>query len=143
MDRLNDFLSEEQLEELKNNLLAEKERIMNKQVDESHYCLDKNELSDVVDEASINAQTQQNIRFKNRENFYLKKIAKALGKIKRGTYGMCEECDGEISFERLKARPVAEMCISCKEESEFTENNNFFQKRSKSLGKTLQEIGKR
>ncbi len=140
MDRLNDFLSDAEIEELKNILLAEKERIMNKHVDETHYCLDKNELSDVFDEASINVQTQQNIRFKNRENFYVKKINKALDKVKRGTYGVCEECDGEISFERLKARPVAEMCIGCKEESEFSENNNFIQKQSKSLGKTLQEL---
>ena len=143
MDRLNDFLSDAELDELKNILLAEKERVMNKQVDEAHYCLDKNELSDLVDEASINLQTQQNIRFKNRENFYVKKINKALDKIKRGTFGLCEECDGDISFERLTARPVAEMCIGCKEESEMTENSNFFQKKSKSLGKTMQEIGRR
>ena len=143
MDRLNDFLSDAEIDELRNILLAEKERVMNKHVDEGHYCLDKNELSDLVDEASINLQTQQNIRFKNRENFYIKKINKALDKVKRGTFGLCEECDCEISFERLKARPVAEMCIGCKEESEFSENSNFFQKRSKSLGKTLQELGRR
>ncbi|MCK5884592.1 MAG: TraR/DksA family transcriptional regulator [Bacteriovoracaceae bacterium] len=143
METINDFHSETELAELKNILLAEKERIMNKQIDETQYCLDQNELSDLVDEASINLQTQQNIRFKNRENFYVKKVNKALDKMKRGTFGLCEECDGEISFERLVARPVAEMCIGCKEESEMAENSNFFQKKSKSLGKTMQEIGGR
>ncbi len=135
-----DFFSDNELDELTNILLAEKERILNKQYDESQFCLDQNELSDVTDEASINSQTQHNIRLRNRENIYLKKINKALDKVKRGTYGFCEECDGEISFERLKARPVAEMCITCKEESEISESSNIFQKRSKSLGHTLNEI---
>ena len=122
-------------------LLAEKEILMNKHFDENTYCLDKNELSDEVDEASINAQTQQKIKFQAREAFYLKKIGKALEAIEKGTYGLCDECDGEISFDRLQARPVAEMCITCKEESEQSENSSF--KRSKSSGRTIQELGRR
>ena len=38
------------------------------------------------------------------------------------------------------AEPTAEMCISCKEESEMAEQNNFFHRKSKSLGKTLDEM---
>ncbi|MDD0853310.1 TraR/DksA family transcriptional regulator [Halobacteriovorax sp. GB3] len=143
MTRENEYLSDEQIKSLKDKLLGDKERILNNISEKDTYHLDKNELSDPVDEASINVQTAHEIRFKNRENFYLKKINKTLTKVENGTYGLCEDCDAEIAYERLIARPTAELCISCKEESELNEKSNFFLKRSKSLGKTLSEIGKR
>ncbi|OIQ20461.1 MAG: hypothetical protein BM556_00535 [Bacteriovorax sp. MedPE-SWde] len=143
MVRPNSFLSDEQIKTLKDKLLADQELIRNKHSNKDQYCMDKSELSDPVDEASINTQTSQEIRFRNRENFYEKKIIKTLAKITKGDYGLCNECDAEISFERLVARPTAELCISCKEEAEHAENNNAFKRRSKSLGKTIAEIGKR
>lgn len=139
MRRENAYLTAKQIEILKDKLLADKERINNKKAAHEQYQLDKNELSDPLDEASINTQTSHDIRFINRENFYLKKINKSLEAIIRGTYGLCEECDGEIGFERLNARLTAEMCISCKEESEMAENNNYFDKKSKSLGRALHD----
>lgn len=140
MKRENAYLSEKQITILKEKLLAEKERITNKKMEEEQYQLDRNELSDPLDEASVNTQTSHDIRFINRENFYLKKINKTLDAILRGTYGLCEECDGEIGFERLNARLTAEMCITCKEEAELAENSNFFDKKSKSLGRALHDV---
>lgn len=138
--RENDYLSDKQVEQLKETLLRAQEEINNKQISRDDYCLDKNELSDPLDEASVNVQTSHELRFRNREIFYLKKIGKSLMRIEQGTYGLCDDCGIEIGHERLVARPTAELCISCKEESELTEKNNIFQKKSKSLGKTLQEI---
>ena len=143
MTRANSYLSDEQIKTLKDKLLSEKERILNKREQKEQYCMDKSELLDPLDEACINAQTSQEIRFRNRENFFLKKINKSLTKIDKGEYGLCSDCDVEIGFERLMARTTAELCIGCKEESEQVENSNFFMKRSKSLGKTIQEFGKR
>lgn len=143
MVRENDYLSDKQVNKLKEQLLNAKEEIANKKLDQGHYCLDRNELSDPLDEASINVQTSHELRFRNRELFYLKKITKSLMRMDEGIYGLCDDCGVEIGFERLMARPTAELCINCKEESEITEKNNFFQKKSKSLGKTLQEIGTR
>jgi DnaK suppressor protein len=140
MNRENAYLSDEQIAILKDQLLSEKERISNKKLEQEKYQLDKNELSDPLDEASVNTQTSHDIRFINRENFYLKKINKSLEAITRGTYGLCEECDSEISFERLNARLTAELCIACKEEAEMAENNNFYDKKSKSLGRALHDI---
>lgn len=37
----------------------------------------------------------------------------ALARIKDGTYGICRECDGEISQARLHAVPYAVLCRSC------------------------------
>ncbi len=139
MKRENAYLTDAQIAILKEKLLAEKERIANKRNETERYQMDKNELLDPLDEASINVQTSHDIRFSNRENFYFKKINKALGLMERGIYGLCDECGMEIGFERLNARTTAELCIACKEEAEMAENNNIYDKKSKSLGRALHE----
>ncbi len=55
---------------------------------------------------------EQNVRdLLGRVNF-------ALGRLEKGTYGVCECCGGEITAERLKALPYADMCIECKRKDE-------------------------
>lgn len=43
----------------------------------------------------------------------LKEIILALEKIKKGTYGKCENCNKEIKEERLKVYPAARLCLNC------------------------------
>ncbi|EKE19428.1 MAG: Transcriptional regulator, TraR/DksA family [uncultured bacterium] len=43
----------------------------------------------------------------------LKEILEALERISTGTYGKCENCDGEIPIERLRAYPAAKKCLNC------------------------------
>lgn len=141
--RLNAHLKKKEIVALTDILMAQKENILNKMDLGSGYELDRNELFDPVDEASVNVQAEQEARFRSREGFLVRKITKALIEIEKGEYGLCKECDMEIPFERLKARPVAEMCITCKEDSEHTEKSKLYKKVSKSLGKTAQEYGRR
>ena len=37
----------------------------------------------------------------------------ALAKFEDDSYGLCEECGGDIGFSRLQARPEARLCIGC------------------------------
>ena len=140
--RENSFLSDVQVEKIKNKVNAELDRIMDS-INPGVGAMEKDELRDPVDEANSNIQASHELRMKNRELFYYKKLNQTVDRINKGTVGLCKECDGEISFERIMARPTAEMCISCKEESEMAEQNNFFERKSKSLGKTLNEISVR
>ena len=73
MERENVFLSDNDLAFIQIRLLKEKESILAKKKDFDSFCLDKNELSDPLDEASINVQTSHELRFRNREIFFLKK----------------------------------------------------------------------
>lgn len=82
---------------------------------------DQAELPDEVDLASTEAGQSLNLRLRDRELVLLKKIDKTLQKIEEGTFGVCERCGEEIGSKRLEARPVAEMCIRCKEELEKLE----------------------
>lgn len=141
--RLNKHLSDKQLEMLKDKLLAEAERIRN------NFQLKKQEYEnttltgskDEVDSANDNILLAADMRFSNRENLYYKKIMKTLSKVETEAYGMCDECGEHITFQRLIARPTSEMCILCKEDSEREENQNFFERRSKSLGREISLSG--
>jgi DnaK suppressor protein len=44
----------------------------------------------------------------------LQQIDVALGRIERGTYGVCERCGKPIPRERLEAMPQAISCVKCK-----------------------------
>lgn len=47
-------------------------------------------------------------------------VKAARERIEDGSYGECENCGGDIPFERLKAQPTAERCIRCQEMYEKT-----------------------
>jgi len=43
----------------------------------------------------------------------LKDVLEALEEMEQGTYGICKNCNQEISLERLRANPAARTCIKC------------------------------
>lgn len=95
------------------------------------------EKGDEVDLSSEDRQRALELKLLGRQSFMLKKIDNALFKIKNGTFGICEECEGEIEMNRLRARPVATQCIACKEEEERNEGQMLYEKRSHTHGKAL------
>jgi len=48
-------------------------------------------------------------------------IESALGRIKKGSYGLCKYCSNPIAKKRLLARPTANSCVSCKTELQENE----------------------
>lgn len=81
-------------------------------------------LPDVSDQASAEADQNFSMRIRDRERKLLKKIEEALARMSSGTYGICERCDGDIPYKRLKARPVTTLCIECKTLQEQEERAN-------------------
>ncbi|MDI6734295.1 MAG: hypothetical protein QMD50_02270 [Patescibacteria group bacterium] len=45
----------------------------------------------------------------------LERTYKALEKIKKGNYGICEKCQGEISTKLLDIDPATNYCLKCKQ----------------------------
>jgi DnaK suppressor protein len=95
------------------------------------------EKGDEIDLSQEDRQRELDLKLLARQNFMLKKIDNALFQIKNGNFGICDECDGEIEINRLRARPVATQCIACKEESERGEGQMLYEKRSHTHGKIL------
>ncbi|MDQ4125064.1 MAG: TraR/DksA family transcriptional regulator [Actinomycetota bacterium] len=42
-------------------------------------------------------------------------VVAALDRIEAGTFGTCERCGNQIPEERLEARPIASLCVACKQ----------------------------
>ncbi len=51
----------------------------------------------------------------------LNKIDEALRKLDEGTYGICNDCNQEISEKRLDALPFAIYCVECQQRKEEIE----------------------
>ena len=74
-----------------------------------------------MDQAVEENSRNFSLRFRNRENLLIRKIRRSLEDIADGTYGVCEACGEPIGVARLKARPVARLCIQCKTAMEKAE----------------------
>ena len=70
--------------------------------------------ADPLDRTSLELERDFTLRMLDRENKLIIKIKKALGKIEDQTFGICEVCGEGIDIERLRLRPVTELCIGCK-----------------------------
>jgi DnaK suppressor protein len=116
-------LKKRDLERFKKLLLAQREDLAGnaRKVLSGDIHVDPDDFPDEMDTASSEVNLQFTGRLREREQGLLSKIEAALDKIEEGIYGECTNCGEEIGVKRLKARPVAELCIECKSEQEKLE----------------------
>ena len=55
------------------------------------------------------------IKLKQNNAKLLRAVEDALQRVEAGTYGICIECEEEITIARLNAVPWTKVCIDCKE----------------------------
>lgn len=79
--------------------------------DEGDYAVLLNDTS--IDDSLIQKQIEK-----------LNEIEEALDKISKGNYGICEMCEEFIGLERLRVKPFARYCISCREINEKERGDN-------------------
>src|SRR3970282_1091632 len=103
----------EMLEEMKRSLMKE----MQGRVKEETEGI-KDEGRDTYDLASDERDREINFILNDREREKLLAIDEALQRIKDKTYGLCENCEGEIHLGRLKILPFSRLCVRCQEETE-------------------------
>lgn len=132
-------LTKKRLSTLEDQIQSERDRILNgfDSISGEKYILSSDDRLDEVDQATSDYERSQRIRFRNRDHFYKKKLDKALAKFTTDEYGLCEDCDEQIKYERLVARPTAELCISCKDDAEKEEQGNYIARQSKSSEKKI------
>lgn len=112
-----------EMERFKKMLLSQKGELLNnsKRLIQEEAIHSPDDLADEADLASSEVNQSLALRLRDRERVLLQKIEHALSKIENGTFGTCEECEEPIEPKRLEARPVANLCIACKEEQEHKE----------------------
>lgn len=65
------------------------------------------------DMAEHAAQDSQLIALERLRQARLYQVERALARLDKGTFGLCERCGRPISCERLEALPSAALCIDC------------------------------
>lgn len=76
---------------------------------------------DLNDQATAEIDHHFQMAIKERERAMLTQIDEALDRMISGRYGICEECEEEIPYRRLKARPMSTLCVPCKTRQEEDE----------------------
>lgn len=114
-----------ELDIIKRSLLIQKSEILNKHVEFKSLQNSTSKAADEADAVVQDLQDNLNIQLHERDQLSLLLIDKALSKFSSGTYGQCECCEDLIDVRRLKARPLATLCISCMEDQEAPGRNLF------------------
>ncbi len=70
---------------------------------------------DFADHSAAANEEEISIQLKQTDAKLLRAIEDALSRVESGTYGVCVDCEDEISAARLEAVPWTKVCIGCKE----------------------------
>ncbi len=117
-----EYMSQGQLDHFHKILSAWKRELMFEVDRTVHHMQDEAaNFPDPNDRATQESEFGLELRTRDRERKLIKKINEAQKRIDDDEYGYCETCGIEIGFERLEARPTAELCIDCKTLEEIRE----------------------
>jgi len=112
------------IEEIKNDLVNRRDELVKElevdaiQVAENDYDAKFPEFGNKEDEnAAEVAIFEKNLSLEKTMEVSLYNVKKALKKIEKGDYGLCEKCGSPIDTKRLKAFPSATACMDCKKKS--------------------------
>lgn len=116
-------LMTERQEEFRQILLEEKAKLMHnaRRTLTEEMTVDVADLPDEMDLASSDSQQSLAFRLRGRERHLLSKVEQALERLEDDEYWWCTDCGAWIGFKRLRARPVTDLCILCKERREHKE----------------------
>ena len=116
-------------------LLEAKAEVDNILSEEDKY----NGVSDDGDFADVAFRDAMQAAKLSRHQSQLKDIDEALRKIEEGTYGICDECEGDIPLGRLNAMPVALRCVDCQEKHEMMSSSEREEKVFQLPGNEMEE----
>ena len=97
------------------------------------------DIGDEGDRADSERTHEVSVLLSVRDKEKLLAIDEALDKIQDGTYGECEECGDEIGAGRLKAMPLAKLCISCQSQVEKEQASERFVEERLSQHRIIEE----
>jgi len=109
-------MNKDELNFFKNLLTDAKEHIIsnvalaNKELTQ----LQTQENNDDMDFASMRSDALVEQAVSDQQKAELVDIEEALVRIKDGSYNICEMCSEKIGVARLKAKPYAKFCITCR-----------------------------
>ena len=79
---------------------------------------------DALDEVQNATERELAIRNLHEEFVLLREVRAALSRAEEGTYGVCQQCEEDISPKRLNAVPWVRYCIRCQETADRNQEAN-------------------
>ena len=107
-------MSKVNLKEIKEKLIAEREKVIDK-LRGNERSIDDSETPDPVDLAVKNYSKNVMMAVSENDSNQLVLINEALERIEDEEYGLCQNCEEEILPNRLNAVPWARYCLNCQE----------------------------
>lgn len=109
-------MQSKELEFFKEQLLNAKEHILqNVELAATELKqLQTQENNDDMDFASMRSDAMIEQLISDQQRAELVDIEHALKRIEEGTYDICEMCSEHIGMSRLKAKPYAKLCMTCR-----------------------------
>lgn len=117
-------LTDEELLALKRRLRERRERLEEeireelRKSDKEQYGELAGEVHDMGDEAVADLLADLNVSTVSRLIMELREAEAALQRMAMGSYGLCEDCNTPIPFERLSVSPSARRCLEHQEQQE-------------------------
>jgi DnaK suppressor protein len=74
--------------------------------------------ADALDQIQHMVERELALETLGRESAFLRETRAALGRMDTGVFGICFDCEEEISPKRLAAVPWAARCIACQERAD-------------------------
>jgi len=103
------------VQEMKDNLLSQKNNIIEK----SSRNIEVDTDGDEIDEIQANVIIEMENQLGTRDLIRLQQINDALERINNNSYGLCQDCEEEIPEKRLMMNPYFITCVLCSEEREM------------------------
>jgi RNA polymerase-binding protein DksA len=109
------------IEDLRAYLEAEKARLQ-REIARSVLTTDEERAgysNHMAEEATVVFEQARNVGLRRSQELLLAQVEDALKRIDEGTYGICRRCGQPIDLARLRALPMASLCLSCQEHQEI------------------------
>lgn len=117
------------LKKIEADLLKRKLELEQKLTEMSKEQFSDGQVQDPGDQALTATMESLRMSLQDAEVEEYRGIAKALERIREGTYGLCADCSNSISEKRLQSFPGTMRCLACQE--------NFEEKSSSGMHSTL------
>jgi DnaK suppressor protein len=117
-----------ELSDLRKRLVEERDELQRQaaEIEESSFGGNQSDLSgdvasfdeEFADAGTATFERERDLSLSNNIRDLTEKINRALERIEKGTYGLCERCGRPIEKARIKALPYATLCIRDKQAEE-------------------------
>lgn len=117
-------LDDRQIDALRGQLEARREELRTEirtelaESEDEHYAELAGSVHDTGEESLADLLSDVNLAVIDNHVREVREIELALSRVREGSYGVCDECGGDIAVERLQAYPTATRCIDCQRKIE-------------------------